>query len=223
MPSFANWHNEPDEIQTRLAAIGGLTVAILHEAATQGELARADCTANHPPLAAAFNAWADTTRSLRDQLLPRGWMKSDEGNYAIVVSPDGQFAVVVASGDENTGSLILPPKTKSPKGPRTYEIVSQNAVQLHLFEEVSDDEIRAALIAGTASNRLTWVLLIGRSDSMLQIELSLPQGIGEDGRPEDWAERIILPSIPLDGQAEAKLRGPEPGPDFDVDVTRRQA
>jgi hypothetical protein len=54
----------------------------------------------------------------------------------------------------------------------------------------------------------------------MKLELSLPEGMGEDGRPEDWAERIILPSIDLDGSYSVK-RAPEPGPAFDVDVTRR--
>jgi hypothetical protein len=149
MSSSPMWRVDADDVRTRLAEIDvGLTIEILHEAALQGELGRASCSENHPRLAGPFNAWADSTRSLRDQLLPVGWTKSDEANYALTISPDYQHALVVASGDENTGSLTFAPKTRSPKGPRTHEVVTRNAVQLHLFEELNSDEIRRAQAAG---------------------------------------------------------------------------
>lgn len=218
MPSAPTWHTDPPDVEARLAEIGGLTVTILHEAAIQGEIGRASCTANHPRLAGGFNAWADSTRSLRDQLLPLGWSKSDEGGYALTITPDGQQAVVVASGDEHTGSLYFQPKTRSPKGPRTQEVVAQNAVQLSLFGE---DEIPWPTIAieptsGTVA--LTWLLLIHRTDEGLRIELSLPDLIGDDGRPERWPERIILPSIDFTNGPSGIPNYPDDGPEFDVDV-----
>jgi hypothetical protein len=220
------WHTESDAVRHRLAEIGGLTAEILREAAVQGELGRASCTASHPPLIAPIVAWGDATRALRDQLLPLGWIKSDERNYALTISPDGEHAVVVATGDENTGSPVFEATTKSPKGPRTHEVITLNAVQLNLFEQMSDEEdARLAVLARRLENpaAFTWMLLIARTEDELKVELSLPIQVGHDGRPDHWQERIILPSIPLDGGPWGLRRAPEAGPDFDVDVTRRTA
>src|SRR3546814_20008010 len=66
---------------------------------------------------------------------------------------------------------------------------------------------------------LTWFLLIHRAATEVRCELSLPSQISPDGRITRWQERIMLPSIPLDG-AEIEIVAPE-GPDFDIDVKRK--
>src|SRR3546814_20310676 len=66
---------------------------------------------------------------------------------------------------------------------------------------------------------LTWFLLIHRAATEVRCELSLPSQISPDGRITRWQERIMLPSIPLDGAEIAIV--PPAGPDFDLDVTRQ--
>lgn len=221
--SAQKWWFDPIDVHARLAEIGGLTVEVLHTAGIQGEIARAAATENHPRLTGPFNAYCDATASLRDQLGSLGWTKLEEKNYPLTVSPDGAHAIVVAAGDECTGSKIAP-KTKSPKGPRTFAAVAANAQQISLFDLV--EQLTPPTAAGDESQRLTWVLLVHRTidgdDAELRMELSLPSRIGEDGRIEHWPERIILPVIRLDGDPGG-LRAVDPGPDIDVDVTRRLA
>ena len=51
------------------------------------------------------------------------------------------------------------------------------------------------------------------------MELSRPTAIGSDGKISEWSERIILGSIPLDGdQVEIE---PPSGPDIEITVRRK--
>jgi hypothetical protein len=61
--------------------------------------------------------------------------------------------------------------------------------------------------------------LLHRAGAEVRCELSLPSQITADGRITRWQERIMLPSIPLDG-AEVEIAVPE-GPDLDIDVKRK--
>lgn len=66
---------------------------------------------------------------------------------------------------------------------------------------------------------MTWLLLMYRTVSEIRCELSLPVAIGPDMRVNQWQERIILRSIPLDGDAEEIV--PPSLPNIDVEVKRR--
>ena len=124
------------------------------------------------------------------------------------------MAIVVATGDEGTVIASKTPKTNYPKGTVTHEAVDVNRAQLDLpgITPISD---------GTRPRATTYVLLIAnQSGRGVRAELSLPLEIGEDGRIELWAERIILPPLEDDG-GEGARRGADRGPDFDVDVVRR--
>jgi hypothetical protein len=218
------WRREPNEVRRRLAEIGGLTVETLHEVAAQGEIGRSGATSNHPRLAGPLMAYFDATRALRDLLMPAGWMKSNFGGSELTVSPDRQHAIMVAAGDENTGSPVFAATTKSPKGPRTHLAVAQNAVQTNFLAELGYEDPVAEMIIGSMASGAapyTWVLLIRRDDYEIQVELSLPVRMGPDGRPELFSERIILPPLDLNNNSHFGGRGPEPGPDFDIDVIPR--
>lgn len=193
----------------------GLSDSPLLTAAMQGYLARANCTANHPPLFPSFVAWGETVRTLREQLVPLGWLRSDERNYSRTVHPDGDIAIAVATGNEATGSAHETPVTKSVKGPSTIDAVEINRQQAWLpgmepeFASGDDDEIKTT----------TWLLLIHHASNEIRCELSLPFEIGSDGRINGWRERIILGAIPLDPQLLAIT--PPTQPDLDVEIRRK--
>lgn len=90
-------------VTDRLAMLG-LTVDVLRDAVAMGEAARNSCTANDPSIAPGFLAWAKTTRGLRDALAPANWRRSSDGGLEAILSPDGNLAIVVATGDEGTES-----------------------------------------------------------------------------------------------------------------------
>lgn len=211
MPVAPKVYDDPDDVPTRLAALG-LTVDDLHQAIRYGYLARLGCNANDPAGFAGITLWARTTRGLRERLAPAGWKKKD-GKLATVVNENETVAIVVSTGDDDTGIATGAPKTKFAKGPATAEAVEANA-QGELFP----------LSEVLTENPVTWVLLISveraADKTVIRSELSRPAELDLDGRIGSWYERIVLPSM-VDDDDRGSRDEPEPGPEFDVDVRRR--
>jgi hypothetical protein len=204
----------PQHVFSRLADLG-LTEADLSEAITRGGLARSECTPNHPPLHAGFVTWSNTVCALREILLPKGWERSDEGNYSTVIHPTGSFAIAVATGDENTGNPNANPMTKSTKGPSTRNAVAVNNYQASLFPDLIP-----VLPASQSNERLTWLLLVSQTNGKLKSELSLPTSC--EGKVDGWKERLILPDIDLDPTLNFSITPNPPSlPDIEIDIQRR--
>jgi hypothetical protein len=209
---FAGLIKDPIRANQRLRELG-LTREILRNAVTAGQLAHLSCTANHPPLMRGVYAWGETIRSLREQLAPVGWMRSDANNFSLVVNDDRSVSIAVATGDDETGNEYGNPTTRSKKGPRTATAVLENSRQMPLFAEL---EVPAPLDPEQVG--LTYFLLVRRIGERVRSELSLPTSI-VDGRVKDWSERILLDDIEFDGSPfesdDLDL------PDIDVEVIRR--
>jgi hypothetical protein len=222
MPACPKIISLPHDVAVRLLEIGGLTQDVLREAALLGEQARENCPVSFPVTAPGMLAYFARVGSLRDQLCAYGWEQKCEGGSELVVSPDKAHAIVVASGDVNTGSLTDTPKTKCPKGTRMDEAASRNEMQMSFFDLLGVEDI-SVVRQVQEPGRLTWVLLVARTDKGLAVELSLVGGLGVDGRGEVWLERIVLPITPLDEGLGMSMppRMPEPGPEFEVSVTRK--
>lgn len=213
-------HFEHRDVESRLAQLG-LEEEKLAQIVKRGYLAFTNCTPNDPPLYPGFSAWATMVRALREYLLPKEWERCDDNNYSLVINPEGNMAIAVATGDDATGRNDALPTTKSSKGPSTAEAVISNQVQLDfgfpLIEvpgstrPVSDEE-----------KRMTWILLVHRAQGEVRCELSLPTSMGLDGRVDGWRERIILGAIPTDPSVlEITPPSPPDQPDINVDVKRR--
>lgn len=199
-------------VTDRLAMLG-LTVDVLRDAVAMGEAARNSCTANDPSIAPGFLAWAKTTRGLRDALAPANWRRSSDGGLEAILSPDGNLAIVVATGDEGTGRIDGSPKTKYPKGPATAAAIEQNQLTFAFA-------MPQAIIREPASaERVTWLLLIARGRNEVRCELSLPKAIGDDGKVEAWSERIILEPVGCD--TELVVTPLDQEADIVVEVSRR--
>jgi len=160
-------------------------------AVAAGLAAKASCTANHPANFPGLAMWAEIVRSLRDSLLPQGWVSADLKGLPLVVRGDGLIAICVASGDEGTGSLDdeLTPSTRHPKGIATLAIVERNAFLP--FEHIPE-------VARDSSATSTWFLLHYRKGDEIICELSHPVRMNDSGFVDEWDERIILTSISLD-------------------------
>lgn len=204
---------DADDVAARLDSMG-LTVEPLVHAARRWYLSWVNFTANYPPFAIGIAAWMEAVAALREGLLPLGWVRSDEKNYALVLHPDGSMAINIASGDAGTGIPTASVSNKAPKGISTADAISVNQVQLELDLPVPDmPHVRGD------EGPLTWFLLLHRSNDEARCELSLPSQLSVDGRITRWQERIMLPSIPLDG-ADVEIVAPQ-GPDLDIDVKRK--
>lgn len=167
----------------------GIPMPALKESVWQGYLARSRTTSNHPRISRGIIMWAEAVAVLREQLRSQGWVKADKGNYELVVNEAESIAVVVTTGDEATGVVGATPSNKCPKGVNTAEAVETNN-QLDMFSELLP-------VVEETRGLTTWVLLMHLTSNELRCELSLPSSIS-NGKINNWKERIILPSMPLD-------------------------
>jgi hypothetical protein len=207
--------SESFEVQSRLAQFG-LLEEELTDAVARGAIRRRECTPNHPASFAGLEAWGWTVCYLRDALVPKGWTRREEGNWPVTVHPNRRMVIAVATGDENTGSLVATPMTKSPKGPNTVQAIAVNQAQISLFPDSLPDQ------TGDEEDRLTWLLLISSYKGKVRCELSLPMTC--NGKVDGWKERIILRDIDIDPEASVTALPLLPDqPDIDVPLTRRSA
>lgn len=206
-------HSGPSDVVARLAQLG-LVESDLRDPVHQGMLALSECTPNDPPLIPGITAWGRVVRSLREGLILKGWSRSDEGNYSLVISPEGTIAIATATGDEYTGDPLANPATKSIKGPRTQSAVEFNSQQLVLFPDFQPP-------ASGDDGKATWILLqhFDNVKKEVRIELSLP--VSYSGRVDGWAERIILGSLPFDSAANITVPLLPDLPDIEVPLRRR--
>jgi hypothetical protein len=188
------FHVDPDDVRERLAELG-LEEEWLLNAVRVAQFQRNSCTPNHPLFYPGMSAWAEAVKTLRDILIPEGWLKANPRGLPIVFHPKRNIALTVATGDDATGKREFEPCTKSPKGPQTRSNISNN--QLKLFPE---EYLRAAKEQTSSKHNFTWLLLIHFDESSREVrsELSLPVGMNEDGRVDGWDERIILGSTSFD-------------------------
>jgi hypothetical protein len=205
--------SEPDDVEAALARLG-LAIAPLVVAVNRGHLAAISRTSNDAPNAAGFYQWNETLRTLREELVPFEFTRSDAGGYSTAMRGDKRMAIAVSSGDEGTGVAAANPCTKQVKGPRTVAAVSSNATQLELFPH----EIMMPPPAEEVDH-LTWILLFRAAPTELRAELSLPVTMNDGGQVAAWRERIILPRQPLD--ANFTIPEPDFGPDVEIEIQRR--
>lgn len=206
--------SEPIDVHRRLGELG-LNYASIRKAVILGDLAAMGCTPNDPPTLPGFIRWARTLRGLGEEFSPYGFTREDPYNFSILLSPDRAIAVAVSTGDVNTGNPALPSSTKYPKGPRGKAAIRKNQQQLSLFPGVRDDE--------PTDSWITWFLLVSKTgDDSIQCELKLPWSVGDDGRVQLWAERIVLPVINPNEPIDADAIQPEADvADIDIEVARR--
>jgi hypothetical protein len=197
----------------RLAELG-VSLEAIQRALLAGQSARGLCSPNDPPFIPGTEAWRFVVRTLRDELLPLGWLKSDRGNYSLVFHEARQINIVVATGDNQTRRWPGTPKTRSLKGLYTEAAVARNLNQYELFPETIADELKeiAAILRFPV-----WVLLINITEEEIRAEFSLPTAI--DGAIVDWSERIFIPDF--EGPDSGAMTDDDFGTDFDVPVHRK--
>lgn len=202
-----------DAIAKRLARLG-LHEAALREAVYQGHLQRTRITLNHPSIYHGLNMWGEVVAALRDQLRPDGWTRQEFGSFALTVHEEFKLAIIVASGDEGTGNPSAHPFNRSRKGRNTVEAIEANR-QLELFESLPPE------VQQEEEGKQTWVLMhhtdTGRGE--IRLEMSRPSSMGKDGKITEWAERIILSTIPFEDDLVEIY--PPSGPDIEIDVRRK--
>lgn len=207
---------KPIEVSHRLHALG-LSEEVLREAVESGERARLTCTANHPRTTPGLLGWAESVKTLRDRLIPQGWIKREDGGLPTVVHPKGTVAIAVTTGDEGTGIESGELKSKYAKGSATAAVVEMNFTQL----EFDDELLGHRFINKVSGPMLTWYLVVRRLAHEIRFELSLPSGLGENGQVVAWNERILFAPISLEDDAVKIDQTVEEADDIFVEVTRK--
>lgn len=184
-----------------------LTPEVFRIALEAGHSGAALCTPNHPPNFGGMTMWAETVRSLREQLIRAGWRRDDAGNFSTVVNKDGALGIAVASGNADTGQADGHPTTRYPKGPVTHQAVERNAYLP--FAHLPKD------LGATAVPQI-WLLLHNRTAGELRSELSFPVAIDKSGFVAAWGTRLILPPIDLE-PATLRLDEEPVAPDVNIE------
>lgn len=189
-----------DEIDVvrRLGQLG-LTEEALRVAVWAGELARRSCTENHPRMYSGISSYAETTKVLRDELVPLGWFGELINGVEAVTNSNGDTAVVVCSGNNEVGNALGLLKSKYSKGVGTKQIIYENSLQLTL--NFFNEPERVVI-----DRKQVWYLMIYRDSSFVRFELGLPVEVSESGVISEWKERILFPEISKDSIVRGSIR-----------------
>ena len=226
MDGAAKVYAEPISVRERLYRLG-VAEDDLRTAIEYGHRQAASCTAHDPPTAAGYIAWAKATRAFRALSIPVGWTTSNARGYPITVHSSGEFAVVVAGGDANTGIEHLTPATRSAKGPATRDAIDENQLSFYTY---MPEVFGTPPVLATHNPRMTWVLLHYRDGDagVIRAELSLPTDMTAEGFVGTWRERIILREISFGpgGGRDIEPDGDSGGEDtgeIDIPIGRKAA
>jgi hypothetical protein len=159
--------------------------------------------------------WGRTTAFLREELIPVGWSFDNPRNLARTIHPSGEFAIVIATGDEGTGLASHEAGPRHAKGYATEQAIHANG-QLS-FEFGSLLHVTQQGQAAGLGALKTWFLLYHGEPDCFRVELSLPEAF-EGGRITRWTERILLPAVPRGPATEPApiLLGPVDHPAVDL-------
>ncbi len=187
----------PAEVDARLQELDpALTQELMLEANQRGYEARLEATLAHAPTAAGTLHWHAFVPAIRLALKVQDWIIKDHKNCPLIISADRSMAIVVMTGNSETGKQFGNPTNQADKGAVLDEAVQKN-VQYQLFENAALNKMQK----GEGGTQL-WVLLYhvdaGVKDAHeIRSELSLPSSFHKR-KIVGWAERIILRSIPTD-------------------------
>lgn len=201
---------DPYEVDLRLSQLGLSRYPIV-EAAQQGDFQRRTASPDEPNGASGYYLWARTLRHLRQSTREHHqWHRGLFRRIPVAYNPQATVAVAVSSGDERTGKPGPDPATKNVKGVATAEAVQNNVNQYQVdlgFEDGVD---------------FFYVLINATDDDGIWVEVSRPDGMDDEGRPDKWAERILIGRVDPFGSAQKTIRPDNPNGEIDILVPRRR-
>lgn len=205
-----------DDLSKRLASMN-LAVWCFENALARGVAEATSYTAGAPKSAPELGRWLRTVEELHHGLmaLQMGWERPDPDplNQPTWINPGLHTAIVVSSGEENTGEVTFNnPSNRNPKGLSFGALVAANG-QASFFDAVS----KAGEMVDVNE---TWVFLYHARLGFVYSELSLPT-LMPGAYIEDWRERILLPRFDAGTSRFEPASDDEPGQDFGFTVERR--
>ena len=203
-----------EDLQRRLAAMK-LDLWCFENALAQGAAEAASYSEGAPKTGPELGRWLRTVEELHNGLigLQNDWERSDPLGQPTWINPSLQTAIVVSSGDENSGLVTSnKPSNRNPKGLSFGALVAANE-QMMFFDTLSK--------SGDMVNvNETWVLLYNDRQGFVYSELSLPI-VMPGSYIEDWQERILFPRFDDGTSAFERPADDEPGQGFGFTIQRR--
>ena len=185
---------DPEAVRLRLRRLSeDLTPEIFFETMQAGLGGRSEAIPlRSAPTEAGLRHWLEAVKLLQGVLSDKGWQPLDRRNSPLIISQDQRKAIVVMTGDAETGrDSERQPRNQAEKGGVTQSYVEANSQAELLY---ADALIQAE--QQDACGTQVWVLLY-HYDNMLdevRFELSLPNDFHK-GYITSWAERLILGSL----------------------------
>ncbi len=198
---------EASAVKTRLEQIG-VTVDDLVTIARAAVVARRSAVLDDPLIASGMMAWIMGTRMLRQTLAPRGYLRRREAGIESVYNPATGIRIAYQNA-ERAGDRLFDPVASSDKGDASARLVASG--QGELFPAIRHKELREA-------NAPCYYLFVQAQGDDVRVELSFPRRV-EQGEFCGFNERILI--VEPGGWDGIVLRDDDPGPDFDVEVSRK--
>ena len=215
----ARIHTVASSIDLRLSELG-LSRDELIEVVMAAVTARKSCTGNDPLSAPGWMSWKEGSRRLREMLLPKGFLRSNDDGVPWVIDPKSGARFCVVNTNDGTGLLEREPQQSSKKGPATNRAVSRNSAPLFEAMGLKEPAVEASTVRQPFTQQ-AWYLCVYCEGDVIRAELSLPVSMS-DGYFERFQERIFILG-PNDGQLVVR-REERPSPDggeFDIPVSRK--
>lgn len=202
------------DLQRRLNAFD-LELWCFEHALASGAAEAASYSAGAPISAPELGRWMRTVEELHNGLLSlqTGWERSDPMNQPTWINPRLHTAMVISSGNENTGQITFgDPSNRNPKGRSFGDLVTANE-QASFFDAVSG----AGQMLDVTE---TWVFLYDQREGFVHSELSLPI-LMPGTRIETWRDRILLPPFDQGTNQFESVEDDGPDQDFGFTIQRR--
>jgi hypothetical protein len=205
------------EGEGRLRAFG-LSTELIHMALRPGLSRAANRTSKALRSTPGTDIYHDTMEHLHLLLAEMGWSLVHIDHQPRLLHPDARIAVAIASGT-NVASWDprWTPRTRRKGVATRNSLAGPRAEVVALFDvpgvEQDEELVNAARLAPL------WLLVHERTVRGLNLELSRPAGMNASGIVTEWADRIIIGFLDLDGDLTV-FDNPDDG-GFDVPVQPR--
>jgi hypothetical protein len=202
--------------ERRLEAFG-LSTNIIHNALRRGAERAANRTSYALKAAPGTDIYFDGMEDFAQLLGEAGWRKVEVEGQPCLLHPDSLVRFTISSGI-NVGSADVRsvPRTRR-KGPATRHALAPQVPQPMLFE--AENLVDESELVARAISAPLYFLLCERSNrgEGVHIEFSRPAAMTNGGSVNQWADRIGVSFLALEGDLSVFDRTDD-GPDDEFDV-----
>ncbi|MDP1565494.1 MAG: hypothetical protein Q8L91_04420 [Polaromonas sp.] len=202
----------PSEVKSALESLG-LTAELVKNVAKAAAAARADSLAVDPCSAPGTLAYIYGVRSVRLELLPKGWRVSRAGNVESTVNDELGIQLCFQNVDRACGARD--PEAISGKGSGSRKLILDGH-QAELFPKP-----KTASVKTFGSTPTVWVICVSSDSKNVQAEVSCPE-IFEGEQFEGFSKRIFVMDESFGPDPDAgKKRDDDDRADYEVRVTKK--